>query len=455
MKIALCHFRVGETDGVSLEMEKWKKVLKHAGHEVFLVAGSTGTATGATIPELFYKNKENLKFNTNAYNKLTDFSSEKEFEASILEYAKKLEINLIEYIRQNEIDMLIPNNIWSLGWNLPAAIGVYNAVKKLKIKCIAHHHDFYWERKEYSHPTCKFIKDILNKYMPPSDKLIKHAVINSIAQKELKNKRNIEANVIPNVFGFNSPPWGVDSYNRNFRKEIGVHDNDIVILQATRITERKAIELAIDLVGKLTEEKNLKKLHKHKLYDKRVFTKKDKIVLVLAGLPEAKSGYTTKLKNRAAKKNVNLLFVNDIIEEARCKLKGKKCYSLWDAYVHADLVTYPSIIEGWGNQFLEAVFAKKPIVVFEYPVYKTDIKDSGFHTISLGDSYTYRKNGLIKIDENILEFAADLALKTLIDQKKTNKNIQDNFMIGKEYYSHETLENLLSGIVSSFDITNK
>ena len=33
-RIALCHFRVGETDGVSLEMGKWRQVLERLGHEV-------------------------------------------------------------------------------------------------------------------------------------------------------------------------------------------------------------------------------------------------------------------------------------------------------------------------------------------------------------------------------------------------------------------------------------
>ena len=35
MNIAMTHFRVGETDGVSLEMDKWKTVLERNGHTVF------------------------------------------------------------------------------------------------------------------------------------------------------------------------------------------------------------------------------------------------------------------------------------------------------------------------------------------------------------------------------------------------------------------------------------
>lgn len=54
MNIALIHYRVGETDGVSLEMDKWKKVLEKQGHNVMYIAGSQGTSKAIIIPELFY-----------------------------------------------------------------------------------------------------------------------------------------------------------------------------------------------------------------------------------------------------------------------------------------------------------------------------------------------------------------------------------------------------------------
>ena len=74
---------------------------------------------------------------------------------------------------------------------------------------------------------------------------------------------------------------------------------------------------------------------------------------------------------------VEALFIENIVSESREILNGKKIYSLWDTYVFADFVTYPSLWEGWGNQLLEAIRAKLPIMLFEYPVYKVDIKDKG------------------------------------------------------------------------------
>ena len=69
---------------------------------------------------------------------------------------------------------------------------------------------------------------------------------------------------------------------------------------------------------------------------------------------------------------------------------GKKIYSLSDAYPQADLVTYPSLIEGFGNAFLEAIYYKKPIVVNNYAIYATDIRPKGFRVIELDDYITGR-----------------------------------------------------------------
>ena len=35
---------------------------------------------------------------------------------------------------------------------------------------------------------------------------------------------------------------------------------------------------------------------------------------------------------------------------------GRKIYTLWDIYPQADLITYPSVYEGFGNAFLEAIY---------------------------------------------------------------------------------------------------
>ncbi len=444
MNIALSHFRIGETDGVSLEMEKWKLILEKMGHKVFYLAGSEGNTEAYIIPELHYKEEENLKFIENAFVKLEDFKNEGEFKNAIETYTKRTEKHLEEFIKKYKVDVLVPNNIWSRGWNIPAAIAFKNIIEKLNIKCVAHNHDFYWEREKFVKGTCDYVEACLKDYFPPKSNLIKHVVINEIARDELKGRKGLSSVNVPNVFNYSAPLWTVDGYNNDFRKTIGLNDNDILILQATRIVERKAIELAIDVVSKIHSEKNLNTLYAKRLYNGRVFTKENRIVLVLAGLHEFSSKYIEYLKQRAKERDVELLLINDIIEDVRCTKEGKKCYSLWDAFANSDLVTYPSIYEGWGNQFLETVFAKKPVVVYEYPVYLTDIKSSGFDIISLGSKHTVGENGLVNVENHILENAAKKSVEVLTDNLCRNNMIEKNFEIAKQNFSYDSLEKYLT-----------
>ena len=85
--------------------------------------------------------------------------------------------------------------------------------------------------------------------------------------------------------------------------------------------------------------------------------------------------------------NVDTKFVAKIINEQRgITSGGRKVYTLEDIYPHADLVTYPSNFEGFGNAFLEAIYFSKPIVVNNYSIYSTDIKPKGFDVIEI-DGY--------------------------------------------------------------------
>ena len=96
--------------------------------------------------------------------------------------------------------------------------------------------------------------------------------------------------------------------------------------------------------------------------------------------------------------NVNTIFVSDIINEKRGYTEnGRKIYTLNDIYPHADLVTYPSDFEGFGNAFLEAIYFRKPILVNRYSIYTFDIEPKGFTAIEI-DGYITDKamNTIVK-----------------------------------------------------------
>ena len=112
----------------------------------------------------------------------------------------------------------------------------------------------------------------------------------------------------------------------------------------------------------------------------------------------------------------------------------ERIYSLADAYAHAVACTYFSTYEGFGNAFVEAVVARRPVFVNNYkPVFWPDIGSLGFKTVMLED------NNLT--DETVAEIdriVHDPALQAEI--------AEHNFELGRKHFSFEVLERMLQAI---------
>jgi len=135
--------------------------------------------------------------------------------------------------------------------------------------------------------------------------------------------------------------------------------------------------------------------------------------------------------------DVELIVRPDLIDVNRgTRQDGGKVYSLWDTYVQADFVTYPSTYEGFGNAFLEAIFYRKPILVNRYAIYAQDIEPLGFRTTVM-DGYV--TDAVVK----------DVA-RVLSDPMEERKRVAENFAIGKRYLSYEVLRRRLPTLFMNF-----
>ena len=439
--IGIFHFQVGGTDGVSLEIEKWKFILEELGHTVHLIGGDLGTADGILVREMYHHLPESKRLNRNTFTGLSDFDSE-----GYREELERMTTALVDkfrtVIQDNEINLILAENVWCVAANPAVAPALEIVRQEFGIPAVAHNHDFYWERRDGFSLTCAGAVELADKYLPPHDPSIKHSVINSLAQSELLKRKGISSVVVPNVFDFKTPAWEVDDYNRDLRSEVGLEENDLVLLQATRIVSRKGIELAIDFAKALNKTENRSVLQDRDLYDGRKFTEESRIVLVFAGYArdDATGTYKDNLIAKAKNGSVELLFIEDRVDAERGIRDDQKIYSLWDTYTAADLVTYPSLWEGWGNQFLEAVKAKLPLLIFEYPVYKQDIKNRGFDVISLGDQVRdYDEEGLARVEDQIITAAAVQALELLTDGARRQKVVDHNYQVALEHFSLDAL----------------
>ena len=381
---------------------------------------------------------------------MRDFTRE-ELEDHIFDQAEVIYKKLRRLVEEKKPDVLIPNNLLSVGYHVPAMVAFGRLIRDTGIKTIVHNHDFYFEESGEVAATCPVVQRVYEEYGPVDYENVTNLVINEIARKELYERKRIAARIVPNVFDFSMPPWERDGYNGDLRQKMGLEETDLLFLQATRVLDRKGIELAVDLIAGLNKAEFRGRLEGRRLYTGKRFTEQSKIVLVCAGLIESfgiSGGYYKNLLEKAKDLGVDIRFAGEYIRHSRLRKDGEKIYSLWDAYTAADFVTYPSLWEGWGNQFIEAVFARLPVVLFEYPVYKTDLARAGFAVVSLGDKIKGRDaRGLATVSDERIAGACENILPLLLDEKKRREMTDHNFDVAGKHFSLQRLKEIIKELL--------
>ncbi len=412
-------YRISGNDGVSLECKHWKKILTNMGHNVSFLAGELDVE-GTIIPELHFQWPEIKDIHDSV---VYGNGNYKNIENRIFELSDKIKGKLRVYFdKGKKIDLLIVANVMSLPMNFPLAVALATIIEEKQLPVIVRHHDFWWERERYMNPN---LFSFFEKWFPPHLKTIKTVVINSAAQRELKDRCGLAASIISDSFDYSGNEKSkTDEYSSNFRTDFGIADSDIVFLQATRIVPRKRIEIAMDLIKRLDYKR---------------------AILIMAGQSgDEGKDYEYKLREYAKKLGIRHQFIGDRIDSNRKvvtteneKVPTKqRIYTLWDAYNNADIVTYPTEIEGFGNQFIEAVYFKKPVILTPYPVYMDDIKPLGFQVIEISE----------KISESSIR-----QIKTIIDNPEEKEQIvEKNFQIGRENFSYEATALKIQKVISSF-----
>jgi len=406
--------RLQGTDGVTLETAKWVKVLEDLGYNCYFFAGLSDWDPEKTMtaPEAFFDHPEIKSIQKECFGKTTRSSR---LTGRIHHFRMILKEKLYQFLDAFEINCIIPENSITIPMNIPFGLAITEIIAETGIPVIAHHHDFSWERQRF---LVNSVPDFLSMAFPPVLPSIQHVVINHPADSELSFRTGISATIIPNILDFSSPPPEVDDYNKDVRKDLGISDDDILILQPTRIVARKGIEHSIELVSRMKNPKV-------------------KLVITHASGDEGYE-YERRVREFARLMDVPLIINPRLFGEERGRdEKGNKVYTLWDVYPHSDFVTYPSIYEGFGNAFLEAVYFKKPILVNRYSIYETDIEPRGFDVITM--------NGYITKE------VVDKVQYFLENKSLTEKMVENNFKIGNKFFSFQVLTNKLKSILADFE----
>ncbi len=440
------HYRTGERDGVSLEIEKRAQLFRQLGQKVSFLSGFDPRYKKQKdiyiVPEIDIKRR------------LPSFLRETFFDERILDRTlswllyqteeEKIYNQVVSVLRKVQPDIIFIHNIFSLAYHLPATTAILKAIDFHPTKIVAVHHDFWWERGFFKTPRYPFLKTIIDHLPPHRDYIQKHQVINSHSQKDLEAHRGLPSQKIGDYFDFDFPLPPHDDYNKDFLKRFGILENDLVILHATRIVERKAIENAIYFAYYL--QKKIKKSKDFTFKGKRI-NKQSRVVLLLPNFVDLDSdAYFKELQLLAEKLNIQFLWIADHISLDRVKVNGMKRYSFWDCYTFSDFITYTSYQEGFGNQLLEAFWAKRIPLVFEYPVFREDIKNEGYHVISLGNQMR-KYNGFNLVGKEKFQKASGEALSLLQNEEVYRIWANENFATAKQLHGLAELKKDLQSML--------
>jgi len=256
----------------------------------------------------------------------------------------------------------------------------------------------------------------------------------------------LEINVLPDMEDFEEETLSPEAISNpevvklSLREKLGIRDNDLMVVMPTRVVPRKAIEFAIEFTERLQRPEYRQELEQIGAVSgvgnaKRKFDSDGKIFLVLPqgeDLTDSQD-YADALTALAREKNVELIFAGEHVRPDSKQVGDEdQRVPFYSVYDEADLVIYPTVGEGFGNQLLEIVKKYKLPILFEYEVFKSDILPYLPHYVSLGDTWEWSEQlqpsraKLRVLPEEAYEKAIAKMLEFLKDPEKLQQAVAEN-----------------------------
>ncbi len=207
-------YRLGGSDGVSVEAAKWTWALRSLGFETRRVAGEIGgdPQEGDTLlPGLAIEAADTYPIRRGEVGAALDGS-----------------------------DLVVVENICSLPLNLVAARAVAAALETHPGRVLIHHHDLPWQRRNLSEHEREF---------PPRVDGALHVTVNLRSRRELEARGYTGATVIYNRFDFDAPAGD----RAGTREQLGFGRDDVVVFHPARAIGRKNVPGGIGFAGALAD----------------------------------------------------------------------------------------------------------------------------------------------------------------------------------------------------------
>ena len=413
LNIGMVSTRFAGLDGVSLEAAKWAEILEEMGHCCYWLAGELDRPASRSmlVPEAHFQSDVNHWITTKVFDRRR---RPPQALAVVHDQRAILKFHLRQFIDRFRIDCLIVENALSIPMHIPLGLALTEIIAERAMPAILHHHDFHWERPRYAHNT---VAAFLRSAFPPSLPTAMHVVINSSAREQLARRCHLLATLIPNVLDFNRPLDLDQVGRRKSLRAMGIHPEDIIILQPTRVVQRKGIEHAVDLVHKL----NLPRC---------------KLIVSHAAGDEGMT-YAHWLKRYAAQHQVDLriLDIQPTPQNGNHSSFFHQYAALWNLYERSDFVTFPSLSEGFGNALLEAIYFRKPLLINRYDTFVKDIEPLDLD--------------LVAIDGILTKRHVEMVRHLLSCPERRNQMTTHNYDVARQHFSYQQVQSRLKAILET------
>lgn len=202
-----------------MEAEKWVQVLSTLGYPIYLFAGDCDEkemSYAFLVPEAHFKHPEILEIYGAAFANARRPPEVTQKAEALKTHLKR---RLYEFVSRFGIRLLIVENALTIPLNIPLGLALTEFIAETGMPVVAHHHDFYWERKRFLH-NC--VWDYLSMAFPPQLPSIRHVVINTAAAQQLSLRTGVSSMIIPNVMDFDHPPPNPGKYIDTMRSDFGI-----------------------------------------------------------------------------------------------------------------------------------------------------------------------------------------------------------------------------------------
>lgn len=259
-------------------------------------------------------------------------------------------------------DLVVVENVCSLPLRVGVSRAVTTACGRVAAgggRVVLHHHDLPWQRRHLRALEAEF---------PPRIPGVLHLTINLRSRRELLARSYEPVATIHNHFDLDAPPGD----RATTRAQLGFEPDDIVLFQPARAIERKNVPGGVRFANAL-----------HQRLARAAAN--GRVRYWLTG--PAEDGYGPTLER--------------VLGQCEVPVTLGRAPSPADGYAACDVVLFPSTWEGFGNPVIESIAARRPLVVFPYPVL-AEIVASGLEFFS-PDAVDEVMRFLARPDEAYLE----------------------------------------------------